>query len=333
MEKQQGFHIDQEVDLLEYLRALLLHKFKIVISATIGSIIVFGISLLIENQYSASTLVAININTEPGGVSPSTYRSSDTLGLLEHDFLLDAANAHSNEIDRLLAKMRSIGFNEVFFEEQNLLPILFKEYWNPETNKWNDDFVPDLRYASMAFDEIRFFEFDDETELLKIGFSTTDPQLSAALSNAFVLSFNKYLKEQQSKVIANRREFLNKRLKEVDNIELHRSIFRMIETQLAAESLLHARQDYPLEVIHPALPPVFKNYPKRKQWAALTFILLTLLGIMITIGSVVLSKLKAGLAGYNLQIKQENSEEFSKLEQENDLGLSTADEWVDEKKE
>lgn len=123
-----------------------------------------------------------------------------------------------------------------------------------------------------------------------------------------------------------RHEFLNKRLKEVDNIELHRSIFRMIETQLAAESLLHARQDYPLEVIQPALEPLFKNYPKRKQWSALTFILVVLLGIVVTIGAVVLKKIKQGLANYNIDLSDQTQNAISQLNEPSIGGISAGDE-------
>jgi len=318
-------HIDQNVDLLEYLRALVHHKYRILIAATLGAMTVFALSYLAEEKFGASVLVAVNINEEPGGVSPKAYRSSDTLGLLEHDFIIDAANSHSNEIQRMLATISSMRFSEEFIQEQNLLPYLFKESWDADNNKWIDDFTPDMRVASIRFSEIRGIKHDDDTGLLTVGFTTDNPNLSAQLANAFVTSFNAFTKRNQSQLILKRREYLNKRLQEIDNIELHRSIFRMIETQLGAESLLHAREDYPLEVIQPALPPLFKSSPKRKQWAALAFIGLLFLGVMVTIGTVLLSKLLAMLEHYNLSSTNKAATELQQLEAHGQE--DAADEW------
>jgi capsular polysaccharide biosynthesis protein len=291
------FGVEEEVDLLEYLHAVLRYKYRILVAAMMGAIMVFGLSMMFENIYMSTAVVAVNIEENPGGVSPKDYRASDALGLIEHDFIIEGA--HSNERDRLMARMRSMKFSQIFIEENNLLPYIFHKQWDKENNTWLDGFQPDSREAGLIFSrKIRGLETDEQTGLLRINFRSRDPAFSAQLANSFVQRFNQYMRDNQISILKARRDYLEQRLKEVENIELHKSIFRLLETQMAAESLLYARSEYPLEVIQPAFPPLNKSSPNRKKWTALSFVGLVMLGIMITIGMVLLKKIREGLAQY-----------------------------------
>lgn len=323
------FHLDQQIDLLEYVNALIKHKYTILIVAIFAAILVFGLSLLIENKYTAHTLVAININEEPGGVEPDKRNSSYTLGLLENDFILDSTQSRTNETKRMLATLKSHAFVTTFINEENLLPYIFKDHWDPATETWKEDFTPDLRWANFNFASIYSFERNEESGLLSIFITTNDPNLSATLANKIVESFNRYTKLKQVKLIEERQAYLNKRLEEIDNIQLHRSIYRMIESQIGAESLIYARKDYPLEIIQPALPPLFKTSPKRKQYAVLTFIAFVVIGTMAAMGSVLLRKIKAGLREYQIETKQHIENDIKTLETHNEKGINLSEEWID----
>ncbi len=313
--KKFPFGVEEEVDLLEYLYAILRFKYRIVVLAMIGAITLFGLSQLVDNSYMATVVVAINIKEKQGGVSPKEYRASDALGLIEHDFIIEAV--HSNERDRLMARMRSMKFSQLFIEENGLLPYIFHKNYDSESGKWLDGFNPDLREAGAIFSaQMRGLQTDEESGLLRIIFKTRQPKLSAELANKFVERFNRYIRNNEASELKARRDYLEGRLKEVDNIELHRSIYRLLETQLAAESLLYARRHYPLEVIQPAFPPLNKATPQRKKWAALTFAGLVLLGVMIAIGTVLLKKVRQGLQEY--QVKNvEKLDKIEKLQQKN----------------
>jgi hypothetical protein len=291
------FGIDEQVDLLEYLHAILRVKYRIVVIAMIGAAIVFGLSRMVDDIFIATAVVAVNIKDKPGGVSPKEYRASDALGLIEHDFIIEGA--HSNERDRLMARMRSMRFSQLFIEENDLLPYIFHKQWDKESGNWLEGFKPDMRLAGQIFGgSMRGLDPSDETGLLRVHFKTRDPELSARLANAFVDRFNRFIRDNEAGELKARRDYLENRLKEVENIELHRSIFRLLETQLAAESLLYARRHYPLEVIQPAFPPLNKASPQRKKWAALSFVALLMLGVMGAIGSVLVGKLREGLRFY-----------------------------------
>jgi len=329
------FGIEEEVDLLEYLHAILRYKYRILIVAMIGAVAIFAYSKMVDDIYMSTAVVAVNIKEKPGGVAPKDYRASDALGLLEHDFIIEAA--HSNERDRLMARMRSMKFSQLFIEENNLLPYIFHKRWNAADKKWEEGFKADPREAGLIFNQaIRGLDSDEQSGLLRINFKTRDPKLSAELANKFVEHFNRFIRDNEAAELKARRDYLEARLGEVDNIELHRSIYRLMETQLAAESLLYARSEYPLEVIQPAFPPIYKTYPQRKKWAALTFVGLILLGIMISIGLVLLKNLRSGLKQYQEKQAATQAEDEKVKQTDNQQAKQgpaqksyEGDDWVD----
>ena len=61
------FGVDDDVDLIEYLQAILRYKYRIVLSAVAIAGVVFGLSLLVDNQYMSTAVVAV----DPGVVRRS----------------------------------------------------------------------------------------------------------------------------------------------------------------------------------------------------------------------------------------------------------------------
>ena len=286
--------------LLKFLNQLSRYKFRIALVAILGAGIVFGLSLLLEDKFSAQATVAINISEDPGGVQPNNYRGVNTIGVLEYDFIIDGIQA--NERERLLARMDSFNYISTFINQQNLLPWLYEEFWNADTSEWTEDFEPDMREAVKKFKSEALYVFiDKKTDLLNIRITSSSPDFSANLANTFVKSFNDYLRTLDLEEIKNRRNYLEQRLNEIKNSEIQRSIFRLLETQLAVESLINARANYPLEVIEPATVPLFESYPARKQWAALTLVLLIFLGIAFVVSMNVFNALRRDLKDYALR--------------------------------
>ncbi len=290
-------HVAEYELLLKFLNQLLSYKFRIAIVAVLGAGIVFGLSLLLENRYSAQATVAINISEDPGGVQPNNYRGVNTIGVLEYDFIIDGIQA--NERERLLARMDSFGFISDFINQQQLLQWLYEESWNNEKQQWVEGFTPDMREAVKKFKSDALYVFTDrKTDLLNIRITSKSPEFSARLANTFVKAFNDYLRELDLGEIKNRRNYLEQRLSEVKNSEIQRSIFRLLETQLAVESLINARANYPLEVIQPATVPLFESYPARKQWTAITLILLLFSGVVFVVSMNVCVALRRDLKAY-----------------------------------
>jgi uncharacterized protein involved in exopolysaccharide biosynthesis len=283
--------------LLKYMHMLLRYKYRIVIIAILGAGTVFGLSWLIDDRFSAEATVAINISETPGGVKPTDYRGANTMGVIEYDFIIDATQ--SNERERHLARMESFGFISSFILDQSLLQWLYPKDWNKAMKKWKEGFTPDMREAVKAFkSKALYIKVDKKTDLLDIRITAESPTRAAHLANEIVKAFNLYVHELDSVELKNRRIYLELRLSELQNTEVHRSIYRLLEAQLAVESLIFARDNYPLEMIQPATDPLFESYPPRKKWTAFTLIGLVILGFTVVIAMAMISALRRDLKAY-----------------------------------
>lgn len=295
--------MDHEVDLMQYLAALLRAKYRILIIALVISGAVFGMSRLVNNVYTSSVILAININQNPGGVKPGQYRGSDLLGLIEHDFVMESAA--ENEIERLIARMTSTSFMSLFMEENNVVEYIYSDFWDAEKNAWVDGFEPSEIEAITFFRKNMIDVFVDQvTGLLRINISTESPVYSADLANKYWVRFNEYITESESVEMERRRSYLEEKLDGLSNLEMQRSIFRLIETQLASEALLFSRDNYPLEEIQVAIPPLNKAYPNRKLWTVLAFVGTVILSVVFVLSTVLVKNIRVALQPY-----QQNSEE------------------------
>ena len=299
-QNEPPIHIDQQVDLLEYLDAILRSKYRLLLAAIFAAASVFGLSKLVDDKFTATGVAAVNINENPGGVAPESYRGSDALGLLEHDFIIDVAP--SNEIDRLLSRLGGYEFTKFFIDKYNLLPLLFPNEWNDKTESFEEGFKPDYRVATKIFREEHVgHSLDEKSGLLKVYATTHSADFSAEIVNNYLIAFNEFIKMRSVDTMNSRRAYLERRLNEVSNIEVQRSIYRLLEAQLGVESMIHARESYPFELIQPANPPLYKSYPSRKKWAVLAFVGIIFLGMFFVIGLVLLKKMRIALAEYKLR--------------------------------
>ncbi|MAZ66941.1 MAG: hypothetical protein CMF25_07505 [Kangiellaceae bacterium] len=309
--------------LLKYIHRLLRYKFRVSVIAILGAGIVFGLSWLLEERFSAQVTVAINTSERPGGIKPTDYRGGNTIGVLEYDFIIDGAQ--TNERERHLARMGSFGFISMFLKEQDLLPWLYAKDWNAEQQTWNEGSEPDMREAVKKFKaKVLYFDIEKKTELLNIRMTVDQPEFAARLANKFVLSFNNYIRAIDAEELKTRRDYLEHRLSEVRNTQMHRSIYRLLEAQLAVESLIYARENYPLEMIQPATEPLFESYPPRKKWTALTLVGLLFVGFGVVVIAGVVGKLRQDLKAYAKSI-----EPVSPIPNAAAI-TNTREEWIDE---
>jgi hypothetical protein len=68
---------------------------------------------------------------------------------------------------------------------------------------------------------------------------------------------------------------------------------------MSAEALINVRENYPFEVIQPAITPLAKSSPQRLMYAILTMIVVMFLGIAYVIGKELVTKFSQQLLIYS----------------------------------
>jgi uncharacterized protein involved in exopolysaccharide biosynthesis len=292
-------NIDGEVDLFEYIALLVRYRYRMVIAAVLAAMLVYGLTYLMPVRYSAYVLVAHNNYDKPGGVAMKEYRGGDTVSLLERDMIIDSSS--ENEKERLLARFRSYAFASYFIEKNDkVLKLIYPKGWDAEKNKWKDGFEVDSRKAVDIFNkELAWVSSDEKTGLLTVGFNAGEAAVAAEMANTVVNEFKKFQRNLVLRELDSRRKYLESRLTTTANLEFQRSIYRMLEAQMSAEALINVRENYPFEVIQPAITPLAKSSPQRLMYAILTMIVVMFLGIAYVIGKELVTKFSQQLLIYS----------------------------------
>lgn len=260
--------IRQDVDLLRYVFALADAKWLIL---TAG-ILCGGLSLLhakkTPNTYAAAVRTDMRDIRDPGGVKPDTRRMPEAIGMLEHGFVLETLK--DNYTDVMLLRMKSHAFTRHFLDENNIYQYLFKEDWDQKTQSWRGDFVPDKGFAQKRFKaEMLTIVHDKTTDIIAVRMSYTNPKIASMLANKFVKDFNEFMRRDTLSESKRKINYIEKNLEHTQVIEIQKMLFRLMEAQTAAAMLANARQDYVLEVLDPAIPPLIPAAPNRKMSAIL----------------------------------------------------------------
>lgn len=312
--------IDGEVDLFEYISLLVRYRYRMVIVAVLAAMLVYGLTYLMPVRYSAYVLVAHNNYDKPGGVALKEYRGGDTVSLLERDIIIDSSS--DNEKERLLARFRSYAFATYFIEKnESVLRLIYPKGWDAAKGKWKDGFEIDTRKAVDIFNkEMVWVSADEKTGLLTVGFNAGEGPIAAQMANTVVEEFKKYQKNLVLKQLDSRRKYLESRLTTTSNLEFQRSIYRMLEAQMSAEALINVRDNYPFEVIQPAVTPLAKSSPQRLMYGILTMIVVLFLSVAYVIGRELIAKFSRQLKTYSVEKKPDE-----KIE----AGSSDNGEWIE----
>ena len=280
----------EEFDLWPYVRALVgAWKGIVVFTVAVAAATAFYASSK-AYLYESSSRVSILDIEDPGGVSPDDRRAPEVLTLVEHGFVMGTTRDNYNDV--VLARLQSRHFVMRFLDEHNVYRHFYPEQWIAEEQRWVDGFEPDRGEVFTRFrDEVRSIDRDEETDIITVSMVWPDPAVARDWSNAYVASFNAYIRERTMEDVRLKQAFLEKELRQSDVLELQQSIYRLIEAQTAIAMLASAREEYVLEVIDPAALPYRSFTISRKKRVVIGAIAGFLLGIFAVLASVLIRQM------------------------------------------
>ena len=179
-----------------------------------------------------------------------------------------------------LAVLRSKGFAREFITEQDLMPVLFKDFKSP------DGKAPDIRDAVRIFETVRTISDDKKTGLVTLGIRWKDPETAANWANALVKRLNERLRVEALAESQRNVDFLQKEMAATSVVSLQQSMGRVLEGEMQKLMLARGNEQFAFKVIDPATPPKQRDAPKR----ALVAIVATLAGGFLGLLAVFLRK-------------------------------------------
>jgi uncharacterized protein involved in exopolysaccharide biosynthesis len=178
-----------------------------------------------------------------------------------------------------LAVLGSRGFMSEFITEQNLMPVLLKDFDS-------SDGAPDVRDAVRIFEKVRSISEDKKTGLTTLSVRWSDPKTAADWANLMVQRLNSRLRSQALAESQRNVDFLQKEIAATSVVSLQQSMGRVLEGEMQKLMLARGNEQFAFKVIDPAIPPKFRDSPKR----TLIAIVSTMLGGFLSLLAVFLRK-------------------------------------------
>lgn len=182
------------------------------------------------------------------------------------------------------ALIESRTFIEKFVVEQDIMPLIYAERWDEQSQDWMAEVQrpPAVWQGANKFSrEVFFIREDNETGLLTLAIEWTDPETAARWSNRLVALANETARANDIARAQARVTYLKDQIAKTTVLDLQRVLYNLLEAELKTLMLANASADYVFQVVDPAVEPVSIAKPKPLFLLALGVVGGSFLGLLI----------------------------------------------------
>jgi uncharacterized protein involved in exopolysaccharide biosynthesis len=189
--------------------------------------------------------------------------------------------------EEVIAILESRAFTAAFVKDRELMPVLFADRWDTDSEAWTDpQDAPSLEEAVAFFNEqVRDVGSVAGSQTVTLAVEWPDATLAADWANDLAARLNESVRRRDIARAERSIEYLNRQLEKTQVREVQTALFRLLESQLKTVMLAQVNDEYVMRVIDPAVPPPANDFvrPKRGLIIAVGFVL----GLVIAAGLVV----------------------------------------------
>lgn len=223
----------------------------IVLSTMVAGIIAFTVTPIYQ---ASTTLVPAGNGDVPTGVGAALGQLG---GLAE---LAGLQGPQDKTVVEAIALLKSREFTEKFIRDENLLPALFSDRWDPALRQWKPGRAPDLWDGYQLFDRsIRFVDQDDKTGIVTLRIEWKSPDQAAEWANDLVTRVNAQMQQRALRETDVTLEYLKRELAATKVASVQIALQDLIEANLKRQAIASVRSDYVFRVIDPAAPPNLRD--------------------------------------------------------------------------
>jgi uncharacterized protein involved in exopolysaccharide biosynthesis len=171
-----------------------------------------------------------------------------------------------------LAMLESEVLTDRFIQENNLLPVLYRERWDAANGRWKSgQVVPTLWKANRFFRGIRTVVDNPRTGLVQMTIRWRDARQAASWANDLVAMTNEYLRKRAVDEAERNIAFLQDQQTRSNIVAVQQAIASLTEAQLKKVMLAQTRDQYALKVLDPATVPERQSIPRPLLWTVSAF--------------------------------------------------------------
>lgn len=268
---------DDEINLVDIW--LQLHRFRYMILGltAVISLLAAAYALMAKPVYRAQTLLA-PVGQESGGPQAALAGRFGGLASLAG---INLSGGGGGIKERALAILKSRRFTRQFIDKHQMLPELFATQWDGVNKQWSGE--PPTHWAAFKlFNTIRHVSDEKKTGMVRLSVNWRDPEKAALWTNQLVHDLNEVMRRQSITESEKSIAFLNQQLQKSSIVDLHQSIYRLIETQIKNIMLANAREEYAFQVVDPAVVPLERAFPNRRNIVIMGFFMGLVLSVFIS---------------------------------------------------
>lgn len=265
-EAQQSYNHPQyveedELSLIDLWNILWKRKWIILTLGPLFGIVGIVIALTSQEIYRSETLLAPASEDKGGGGLSALAGQFGGLASLAGINMGGGGNTET-----AIATLKSRRFLIPFIHENNLLPVLFPENYDPASKTWiSEDGTPpsDWKVFKRFKGSVLNVSQDKKTGLVSLSIELPDPALSEQLVNQLPTKINTHLREEAKHETEKNLAYLKSQLAETQVLEIRESLYSLIESESKNAMLANAKEEYAFKVIDPGVVPEERIKPKR----------------------------------------------------------------------
>jgi uncharacterized protein involved in exopolysaccharide biosynthesis len=280
---------EDEIDLLDLIRTLLVAWKTIAFVTVLCTGLAVAYALYIPESFKAETLVA-PAQEENSGTSSALSQFGGLASMAGISIPSDS------NVEQVIATLQSRKFLRQYIARKNLLPVLFDDIWDAESQSWlvqTQEDEPTEQKAAGSFKSILSVDEDKKSGLIILSISWKDPAVAAEWANDLVKQLNEQLREKAIADSQKRVGYLEQELAKTTLQDMRAVLYNLLESEKQKAMLANVNEDFALEVIDPAVAPETREKPKRKLIVALGGVCGGFLGIFAVFFAQFLRKLKS----------------------------------------
>lgn len=217
---------EDEINLRDYWRVLVKRR-VLIVCLTVGVAFATAFITLLQFDVYQSTVTLLPLTGSGAGL-PTEAQQGLLSGLLG---VVGVGSGSSSE--RLLAVLHSRTLTEDVIQRLDLLPILFAESWDTDTQRWVVDEPPNLEDAVRSLRSMVKITSDETNTTISLTVTSADPVLCAAIAAQYIEELQRILRDNAFSLAKKNRLFIEEQLQKTQE-----------DLRLAEEALQSFEQKY-----------------------------------------------------------------------------------------
>ena len=279
---------EDEIDLFELIRTLI-QAWKTILLITIVCVgFAVAYALHAPEEFKAEILLA-----------PASEEESSVPTILNQYGGLAAMAGISipsdSNLEKTVATLESRKFLSQYIDRKKLLPVLFEEIWDAESQSWlvqTQEDEPTQQKAVETFKSILSVDDVKNSGMIRLSIYWKDPTIAAEWANDLVKQLNEQLRNKAIADSQKRVGYLEQELAKTTLQDMRVVLYNLLESEKQKAMLANVNVDFALEVIDPAVTGSLIK-PNRKLILALGCVCGGFLGISVVLCAQFLKKLKS----------------------------------------